>query len=573
MRKFIFICALAIASFSVTAQQRTIREATAAEAAARTAHGVYISPAQLSGISGNTNALTPAQQQVVTNVTVLQAGTGVTLQPVSTNTASGIRTVTYAVNATNTYDLTNSGSLYVDIAGNNSTGQRLRPNKPFLTISNAFKSSRAGDTIYVRPGTYNDAGLIRSNVNFYFEPGAKINYTSGLNVPIFGDTLDPLAVSTGIATTNRIMGYGEFANEWTSDGSAAPNSFALLALQNSNSVFYLAGNSFTHTNQELDSSGVFCFNAKYFNLHLNLIDYYQVLQGDVSSESAVMWFAGRADMYVDTLKVGGGVSGVGIYDPGDDSNSDVLTFHCNYLDARNTSEDCLWWYGSNNTNQQQFFFIDDMEAGTGAAILSLVGGGGKIYVQGNGKTSNHSAVSPVIHFANAQVRNQFWMNSQKVACAGVNNVSAGLVRFTGNPSGNLTNKADVTFNVDEWQILGTNFQTAWKLEYGTYVFNGCKPTVIPNGRGFVISDSKVTLNNMIIDCSAKAGFTNNPIFITNSCSLTMNNCTLIAAAGVPCITSTVPVTVTMLGGATFGPISANVTMSGYWMSNNVYITR
>lgn len=98
-------------------------------------------------------------------------------------------------------------TVYVDaLYGNDSTGLRGYKNLPFQTIVAAVTAASNGDTIHVRPGTYNEIDLIgaKTSINFHFELGAKVIYT--------GAGTDAIFDATG-CTTLRVTGYGYFDNQ------------------------------------------------------------------------------------------------------------------------------------------------------------------------------------------------------------------------------------------------------------------------------------------------------------------------------------------------------------------------
>lgn len=70
-------------------------------------------------------------------------------------------------------------SLFVDKDGVDATGTRERFDKPFLTYAAAKAVALTGDTIYVRPGTYNASNLEKAGIvlNVWLEDGAIISYT------------------------------------------------------------------------------------------------------------------------------------------------------------------------------------------------------------------------------------------------------------------------------------------------------------------------------------------------------------------------------------------------------------
>lgn len=102
-------------------------------------------------------------------------------------------------------------TYWVDNMKGSASGVVGDSNKPYDTLAGAAAVASDGDLIIVRPGTYNENNLVgNSGVNWYFYPGAIIDYTGGgasPNSPIFG---------IGSTTTCNIYGYGVFKNSKTS---------------------------------------------------------------------------------------------------------------------------------------------------------------------------------------------------------------------------------------------------------------------------------------------------------------------------------------------------------------------
>jgi len=71
--------------------------------------------------------------------------------------------------------------------GNDSTGLRGRPDRPFATIAAARDAATNGDLILVRPGTYNSTNILKSNIRIHGEAGAVIEVTN-TNAKIISDT-------------------------------------------------------------------------------------------------------------------------------------------------------------------------------------------------------------------------------------------------------------------------------------------------------------------------------------------------------------------------------------------------
>src|SRR5881394_127131 len=99
-----------------------------------------------------------------------------------------------------------TNSVWVAKNGNNSTGARGDASKPFLTLGAAKTNAVSGDTIFVMPGTYDEANLLKHGVNWHFFNGAKVIYTGADSISIFDDS--PNGPNTNI--TSVITGHGIF---------------------------------------------------------------------------------------------------------------------------------------------------------------------------------------------------------------------------------------------------------------------------------------------------------------------------------------------------------------------------
>lgn len=106
-----------------------------------------------------------------------------------------------------------ASTIWVDaVNGSDATGERGKMAKPVLTLSYAKSLAQAGDLIVVRPGTYNENDLAKNNVNWFFQPGAKVYYTTG------GDsTVAVFNIATN--ETCNVYGDGEFYNMHASSNS------------------------------------------------------------------------------------------------------------------------------------------------------------------------------------------------------------------------------------------------------------------------------------------------------------------------------------------------------------------
>lgn len=92
------------------------------------------------------------------------------------------------------------------------------------SLSSALSLAQSGDTVIVGPGNYNSIDILKTGVNYYFEPGSIIEYT--------GSTATKAIFDTNSASTNNIIGgCGTFINS----GNSATSSGRVVFGINSNS--------------------------------------------------------------------------------------------------------------------------------------------------------------------------------------------------------------------------------------------------------------------------------------------------------------------------------------------------
>lgn len=148
------------------------------------------------------------------------------------------------VNVNSTLVLRAGKTLYVDsVHGSDSTGTRERINRPYLTITAAKNAASSGDTIEVRPGTYNEYNLVKNGINYYFHPGARVVYTGTPSLSflpaIFG------AAEADTVATFGVYGHGDFV--WDGAGGAGYVAY----WQASNSVVRIHANNIESTGSDL----------------------------------------------------------------------------------------------------------------------------------------------------------------------------------------------------------------------------------------------------------------------------------------------------------------------------------
>jgi hypothetical protein len=87
----------------------------------------------------------------------------------------------------------------------------------FLTLTAAKTAAVSGDTIFVGPGTYNERDLLKNGVNWWFAPGAIVNYSV-----VAGDSDWTIFDDNNTAITSRIGGFGDFIVTNTAAQDDAP---------------------------------------------------------------------------------------------------------------------------------------------------------------------------------------------------------------------------------------------------------------------------------------------------------------------------------------------------------------
>lgn len=115
---------------------------------------------------------------------------------------------------------------------------------PFLTIKSAVASANPGDCVIVFPGVYNENNLLKLGVNYYFYPGAQINYTNtGFDLASGYGIFDDRA--TG-ATTNLICGglnfYYSYGTNLNNTCHGNTNAAGAVVLTNGNTYMRMEFN-------------------------------------------------------------------------------------------------------------------------------------------------------------------------------------------------------------------------------------------------------------------------------------------------------------------------------------------
>lgn len=111
------------------------------------------------------------------------------------------------------------GRYYVCFVGplGSDSNDGLTPTTAKLTLAAAKAAAVAGTLIVVAPGVYNERNLLKTDVDWYFERGAVVNYTGSAN----GGLWDDSAAGAAGAVVCGIFGKGRFVHATTGAGNTA----------------------------------------------------------------------------------------------------------------------------------------------------------------------------------------------------------------------------------------------------------------------------------------------------------------------------------------------------------------
>jgi hypothetical protein len=99
-----------------------------------------------------------------------------------------------------------SASIFVDVAGSDTTGLRGRRDKPFLTIAAAIAVAVAGDLIIIGPGTFTPSAVL-------VPPAGASLFGSGLDVTVIDTGLhDGIVLATGSIVSDLTVGKDNGGN-------------------------------------------------------------------------------------------------------------------------------------------------------------------------------------------------------------------------------------------------------------------------------------------------------------------------------------------------------------------------
>lgn len=131
-------------------------------------------------------------QTTVAGLTDITAALGVTLLN------------SYSANSSDPGAIVTGNETYVDaVNGVDATGVAGRFDLPFLTIAAAVSATISGQSIAIRPGSYNERNLLKTGVTQAYDPNAILTYSGANGNAVFDDS----SAGTNGAVVTVIDGY------------------------------------------------------------------------------------------------------------------------------------------------------------------------------------------------------------------------------------------------------------------------------------------------------------------------------------------------------------------------------
>jgi len=185
----------------------------------------------------------------------------------------------------------------------------------YSTLALAKAAAVSGDTIFVGPGTYDEANLLKNGVNWDFAAGANVAYTGAGNAAIFDD--GPNGANGDASCV--IGGYGTFSHAGT--GTISTTGGGVFNIINSSTIYFKAA-SVTATaagTSKVNTISIRAASAKTPLLYMDIdrLSLTDSLAGDVehcfllSTSNTSPFVFLRAGTITATGTLGGGVRVVG----------------------------------------------------------------------------------------------------------------------------------------------------------------------------------------------------------------------------------------------------------------------
>jgi hypothetical protein len=252
-------------------------------------------------------------------------------------------------------------TVFVDgVFGNDTTGTRQNEDQPFLTLGAAKNAALSGDTIIVRPGTYNERNLLKNGVNWHFIVGAIVSYNGSSAGYIFDDS------STGSngAVTSTISGEGRFLS-----ASSANAATGVLQITNPSTVINFAGEYAYATNSSTGSPTTMMLIEGSISARIRKIE----LLTNAQNTAAVTWQGGSAFIEADEVTAGGPGLGASYCIWSIPPSIPSGQFYVNARLIQNLLSSGVCIYTQGNSTQRTWVTANQILCTNGPSIIALSG--------------------------------------------------------------------------------------------------------------------------------------------------------------------------------------------------------
>ena len=425
-------------------------------------------------------------------------------------------------------------TAWVDsINGNDATAQAGRQDLPFATIAAALAAASSGDTVYIRPGTYNvSATILKDGVNI-FAYGAVINMT--------GVALQDGQLSDGgSAITCNVYGGTYTRTESVDSGDGIHARIVGMTNASSNIQIWAEKIMFTST---MPATGNYCVWQEAGNLRVECP--YMNANATTSTSVGVAWLNGSGFIRAQQILA----NGVAVYSQVDNAPTGDFYVEADLIDTATlggkSGGDFTIWQNGSNASAAIWVRASVIKCSTQANARSVV--------------------------TTASMANKLYVSAQKLF---------GLARLDGSGltyidtdkweptlNGGLSNSMFVTASAgtsfvncrhyDPVAFTGAAIRTTTggtaDLRIGYGFFTGGASSAI----GLRCDGGTLRANSMRVDTSANSG--TQPA-ANNGGVLVLTNCTLVANAGADSISASTAQNVVAMSSWANKAVNLNVTI-------------
>jgi hypothetical protein len=385
------------------------------------------------------------------------------------------------------------GQVIVDAArGSDAQGGRFGGS--VRTLARALALAVSGDVIMVSAGTYAEIGLtLKTGVNWFFCPGAKVTYTGTSHVSMFTDG--------GVACTCVIDGAGEFRHVPTGTDTSLGVQFGIITTNNAASNVTFRAKSLSG---EWDDTAGFVVNAQQGTLTVECVTIFSLISG-----GCIGWLAG--ELYVKARKIsvgGGGSFAYTIWGSG------AGNFN-SYIEAdliENPGYGIIHLQGG-SVNFKMWVKAKEMR-GTlgGVTTANITCEGGKLYVQAQ-KLNSFSACGVLV------IGGECWVNFDKM--------TADTATANGFPSHMKVTGGVLRATVQHIEQVAGTVQHGFEFSAGTAVIQFLE-AIILNGPAIKHNGGNIRFVNARIETQTNLAANNCATLTANG--LTLHNCLLVCPA-------------------------------------------